>query len=111
MVMAIKSVGNEAKLLIIRHLMEGRMGFNELKRHSGMNSKTLSSALKSLERDGMVNREVVSTRPFKVLYSLTEKGMELKPALESFGEWASKWLAPREHEKIMQSAEAAETLK
>lgn len=91
MVAAIRIVGNETKLIVVRYLMDGDKGFNVLKRSSGMNSKTLSSTLKSLENDGIVNREIVSTRPFKVSYSLTEKGRDLKNVLESLGDWARKW--------------------
>ena len=40
----------------------------------GISSRTLSLRLKSLEEMGWVRREVVTDRPPRVLYSLTEKG-------------------------------------
>jgi DNA-binding HxlR family transcriptional regulator len=62
------------------------------RRESGINSKTLSLTLRFLEQQRIVKREIVSTRPFNVQYSLTASGVELKPALEAFGDWGSKWL-------------------
>jgi DNA-binding HxlR family transcriptional regulator len=88
----IRKLGSEAKLIIVRYLgMEG-LGFNELLRATGLNSKTLSYTLKALESDGIILREVISTRPFKVHYSLTPKGHDLGPALDKLGEWGRKWL-------------------
>ena len=89
---AIRTVVTESRLLVVRHLFTGPKGFNELWRVSGINSKTLSLSLKFLEQQGIVNREILSTRPFAVEYSLTPSGLELKPALEAFGNWGSKWL-------------------
>jgi DNA-binding HxlR family transcriptional regulator len=89
---AIKAIMTESRMLIIRHLFTGPKGFNELLRASGINSKTLSATLKFLEQYGLVNRKIVNTRPFLVQYSLTSAGLDLKPALESFGNWGAKWL-------------------
>ena len=97
-VAAIQSIGSESKLLVLRHLLQGPKRFNELLRYSGINSKTLSAALKSLEQDRIVEREVISTRPFVVQYSLSPSGEALQPAFEAIGEWGRKWL-PKHPEK------------
>jgi len=89
---AIKSIVTESRMLVVRHLFTGPKGFNELLRTSGINSKTLSATLKFLEEYGIVDRKIVSTRPFLVQYSLTQAGLELKPALEALGNWGVKWL-------------------
>jgi len=89
---AIKSIVTESRLLVVRHLFTGPKGFNELLRASGINSKTLSATLKFLEDYGIVDRRIVSTRPFLVQYSLTPAGLDLKGALEAFGNWGAKWL-------------------
>jgi len=90
---AIKSIVTESRLLVVRHLFTGPKGFNELLRVSGINSKTLSATLKFLEDYGIVDRKIVSTRPFLVQYSLTPAGLELKSALEALGNWGAKWLS------------------
>jgi DNA-binding HxlR family transcriptional regulator len=89
---AIKSIVTESRLLVVRHLFAGPKGFNELLRVSGINSKTLSATLKFLEEYGIVDRKIVSTRPFLVQYSLTPAGLELRSALEALGNWGAKWL-------------------
>ncbi|MGA2790546.1 MAG: helix-turn-helix domain-containing protein [Candidatus Bathyarchaeia archaeon] len=89
---AIKAIVTESRLLVVRHLFTGPKGFNELLRASGINSKTLSATLKFLEQNGIVRREVISTAPFSVQYSLTASGLELEPALEGLGKWGKKWL-------------------
>lgn len=91
-VATIQSIGSESKLLVLRHLLQGPKRFNELLRSSGVNSKTLSSALKSLERNQIVIREVISTRPFTVQYSLSPSGASLGPVFEAMGEWGRRWL-------------------
>jgi len=96
---AIKGIVTESRLLVVRHLFTGPKRFNELLRVSGINSKTLSMTLKFLEHRGIVRREVLSTRPFTVEYSLTESGRELQPVLEGLGKWGSKWL-PEFNDKI-----------
>ncbi|HEV2390395.1 MAG TPA: helix-turn-helix domain-containing protein [Nitrososphaerales archaeon] len=82
----------EAKLRVIRDLIGGPKGFNALMRATGINSKTLSSNLKFLEQRGVVTRQVVTTKPYSVQYSLTASGKELGPVLEEFGRWGAKWL-------------------
>jgi DNA-binding HxlR family transcriptional regulator len=92
MVRTIRTMVSESRLIVVRHLLEGPKGFNELMRTSGINSKTLSITLKYLEDRGVVVRRIVSTRPFKVQYSLSQSGEDLKPVLNALGEWGTKWL-------------------
>jgi DNA-binding HxlR family transcriptional regulator len=49
--------------------------------------KTLSSALKELERDGLVDRKEYPQIPPKVEYRLTERGQSLIPILDALCEW------------------------
>jgi DNA-binding HxlR family transcriptional regulator len=86
-------VGNEKKLMIVRFLLDRPMRFNQFLK-VGLDSKTLSRALKSMETQGLVNRAVISTQPFSVEYSLTEKGRELKPVIDSLRSWAERWVMP-----------------
>jgi DNA-binding HxlR family transcriptional regulator len=91
-VATIQNIGSESKLLVLRHLLQGPKRFNELLRSSGINSKTLSASLKSLEQNRIVIREVISTRPFTVQYSLSPSGLSLEPVFEAMGDWGRKWL-------------------
>ncbi|MNP10873.1 HTH-type transcriptional activator HxlR [compost metagenome] len=65
--------------------------FNDLKRQIGVITyKILSSQLKELEADGMVNRKEYPQIPPKVEYSLTDKAKTLLPIMEELCEWGTK---------------------
>ena len=54
--------------------LKNTMGFSELKRILGINSRTLSDKLKLLTEEGYVERYVIDDSPLRVEYSATEKG-------------------------------------
>jgi DNA-binding HxlR family transcriptional regulator len=67
-----------------------------VRRHSRLHShllvskKVLSEALKSLERDGLVRRQVFGETPVRVEYSLTPLGRSLTGPLFALWEWANE---------------------
>ncbi len=90
---AVGVIGTEWRLAIIHTLLEGPQRFSELlKSNPKLNAKTLSATLKFLEGQGVVQRTVVSTRPFSVVYSLTEMGLGLAPAARELRAWGERWL-------------------
>lgn len=92
-VKAIKEIGGEWKLIVIRYLADGPQGFNELmKRIPDVNSKTLASTLKYLEEHSIIDRHIESTRPFRVKYSLAPKGVSLDSALSDLKKWGEEWV-------------------
>ena len=78
--------------VIIHRLLEsGALGFNDLKDEvGGISSKVLSESLEDLENKGIVNREVISEKPFRVKYTLTEIGKELEPTVKEMISWGRK---------------------
>lgn len=69
---------------IIWYLSKSPRRFTELKSDiAGISAKMLTQRLKRLEADGVVRRQVMPTSPPTVEYSLTELGLELKPAIEA----------------------------
>jgi DNA-binding HxlR family transcriptional regulator len=88
----IKVIGTEPRLLILRYLFDGPRGFNKLLKETKLSSKTLSSTLKSLQESGIIERRIISTRPFKVEYSLTDKGKELEDLFKVMRMWGEKWV-------------------
>ncbi len=93
---AISIIGTEWRLAIAHRLLDGPQRFSELLRsNSRLNAKTLSATLKYLEHAGVVQRTVVSTRPFSVVYSLTEMGLSLAPAIRELRAWGERWVLPR----------------
>ena len=80
------------KMFILYTLMEfGTVRFNEMQKYIGtITFKTLSSTLKQLEADGLVNRKEYPQIPPKVEYSLTEAGKSLIPILDQMCEWGDQ---------------------
>jgi DNA-binding HxlR family transcriptional regulator len=104
---AVGVIGTEWRLSIVHRLLEGPQRFSEiLKSNPRLNAKTLSATLKFLEGQGVVQRTVVSTRPFSVVYSLTEMGLGLAPAARELRLWGERWLLPR-HSAANRAANAA----
>ena len=69
---------------IIWYLSGGPRRFSELKHDlSGISAKMLTQRLRDLTESGVVARTELSTSPPTVEYSLTETGMELKPAIDA----------------------------
>jgi len=83
-------VGDKWTLFIMREFLfnENKQGFNQLLRGlKPISSRTLAIKLKKLEENKLLIRKVKDTRPITVEYSVTKKGLKLKQALQSLGEW------------------------
>lgn len=82
-------VGDKWSILVIRHLREGPVRFNELRRDlGGITHKVLTSTLRGLDRDGFVSRTVTPTVPPRVDYALTALGQELMEPIDMLATWA-----------------------
>jgi DNA-binding HxlR family transcriptional regulator len=78
-------------VIVDRLLAVGPLGFSALQDAvDGISSKVLSDSLEDLEDNGIVSREVVSEKPFRVEYSLTERGQELEVVIDAMREWGEK---------------------
>lgn len=83
-------------LHIVRALLEGPRGFNELSRSSGgCNPATLAQRLDELEARGLVDKEVKSVMPPRTIYELTTAGAELKEVIEAVDRWGRKHISAR----------------
>ena len=54
--------------------LKNALGFADLKKAIGVNSRTLSDKLKLLTKNGYLQRNVTSGPPLRVEYKLTQKG-------------------------------------
>lgn len=76
-------------LLLLIALSEGEQRWSTLRRRAdGISEKMLAQTLKTLERDGLVNRHAQATIPPRVDYSLTDRGHELSALLVPLAAWA-----------------------
>src|SRR5262249_17580147 len=79
--------------LIIQILAGGTMRYAALQREiGGISQKMLTQTLRSLERDGLVQRTVHPVVPPKVEYSLTKLGRTLIEPLQGLCRWWEKQL-------------------
>ncbi|QIB74435.1 helix-turn-helix transcriptional regulator [Halogeometricum borinquense] len=82
-------------VIVDRLLKSGPCGFSELQNLIGnISGKALSNNLKELEADRIVNRSVISERPYRVEYALTDRGRDLEPLIVAMREWGSKHFDP-----------------
>ena len=87
------NIANKWALLIINTLGEDTRRFTEL--HAaveGISHKMLTQTLRTLERDGVVNRLVHPTVPPRVDYSLTEAGLSLQTTVNAMCVWTRRHL-------------------
>ena len=82
-------LGDKWVLIILIKLHEnGIVRFNELfKLIPSISEKMLSSALRSLEADGLIHRKVYPEVPPRVEYKVTELGESLIPCIEELIKW------------------------
>ncbi|MEU4350092.1 helix-turn-helix domain-containing protein [Streptomyces sp. NPDC023838] len=74
----------------------------ELRRQlPSLSEKVLTQALREMEADGLVHREVHEGLPLKTVYSLTDFGRELSEALAPLTDWG--------HRRLEKLAEAQST--
>lgn len=85
---ALEQISGKWKGLIVFHLMDGTLRFNELSRRVGrVTQRTLTKQLRELEADGIVHREVFAVVPPRVDYSLTQKGRSLREVILALRSW------------------------
>ncbi|OYR53538.1 winged helix-turn-helix transcriptional regulator [Halorubrum halodurans] len=90
---SIEQIGSQWRLVVLYELQNGERRFNELKRETDANARTLSRVLDDLQESGFVDRRMEEDAPVATYYSLTDKGESLAPVFTEIGEWAQEWLA------------------
>jgi len=78
----LENVTGKWGILALVALIEGSYRFNALRRRvDGVSEKMLAQTLHALERDGLIRRDVQSTIPPNVQYSLTPPGTRVATRL------------------------------
>ncbi|TCB88282.1 transcriptional regulator [Micromonospora zingiberis] len=85
----LRRVNDKWTLLLITLLGRHPYRFNELHRAvEGISPRMLTRTLRTLESDGLVEREVFPTVPPSVEYRLTPLGVSLLEPLAALADWA-----------------------
>ena len=83
------TVGDKWTALVMCGLSTGSKRHGELRdRIAGVSQKMLTQTLRTLERDGLVNRTVTASVPVTVTYELTELGHSLQRVIHGLKDWA-----------------------
>lgn len=92
-------IGGKYKALILWHLSERTMRFNELQKTlQTATPRVLTHQLRELEAQQLIHREVYPVVPPKVEYSITELGRSLIPILTQMRDWGAAYLRERDIE-------------
>lgn len=88
----ISHLSDKWSLFVIHTLsQEEKMRFNEIqKKVDDISHRMLTVTLRSLEADGLVNREIYPEVPPRVEYNLTPLGQSLLEPIEGLVSWAIK---------------------
>jgi DNA-binding HxlR family transcriptional regulator len=85
---AISLIDGKWKCVVLFHLLEGTVRFNEIRRRvPGVTQRMLTNQLRELEADGLIVRTVYAQVPPKVEYSLSPLGRSLEPILVALKLW------------------------
>lgn len=96
--------GDKWSLLIVRDLMFAKQCTygDFLKSDEKIATNILASRLKSLEDKGIINKSEHPDSKAKVLYRLTQKGIDLLPLMIEINLWAEKYFdIPTERKKML----------
>jgi DNA-binding HxlR family transcriptional regulator len=89
---AVEVLGDRWTPLVLRELMVGANGFNDIHRGIPRASRSLlAQRLRTLERQGLVRKESAG-RGHPGRYVLTPAGLSLTPVIWDMGRWAAAWM-------------------
>lgn len=78
-------------LQVLDELCEQPLRFNELRRAVPVvTQKSLTATLRRLERNGMVDRVIVSSRPIAVEYRISTLGRSIQDLIDALFHWSAE---------------------
>lgn len=85
----LQTIASKWTVIVVTQLAEGPCRFSELRRAvGGVTQKSLTTCLRELERNGLVERVVTASVPPRVDYALTPLGQTLMEPLSALTSWA-----------------------
>ena len=87
-------IGGKWKGKLLYHLFKGSKRHGELRKLiPTATQRMLTTQLRELEEDGIVDRKVYAQVPPKVEYSISERGQSLKPVIDLMWQWGKDFIA------------------
>jgi DNA-binding HxlR family transcriptional regulator len=104
---AVELIGARWSGAILQAMCTGHTRYAEIKAAvPGLSDTMLAHRLRTLEREGLLERIVVPATPVQVEYRLTEMGLDLKPVLENLISWSHRWIPLPAQEEALVSPQA-----
>ena len=88
---ALEVVGERWSLLIVRAVMHGNRRFGEIQESLGIARNVLSARLQRLIDEDILERRAYQESPPRHEYFLTQKGLDLWPALIALLNWGERY--------------------
>ncbi len=90
---SLEVIGERWSLLIVRDVMNGNRRFGEIQASLGIARNVLSARLQGLVDEDILERRAYQESPPRHEYFLTEKGLDLWPALIALMHWGDRYSA------------------
>jgi DNA-binding HxlR family transcriptional regulator len=101
-------IGGKWKLLVIYLVSNGINRFGKMSMMlRGISKQMLTTQLRELEGDGIIERRIYAEIPPRVEYFLTAKGQSLLPIIALMKEWGLSHLQEERRETLDQRRETA----
>jgi DNA-binding HxlR family transcriptional regulator len=91
---ALEVIGERWSLLIVRDVFLGLRRFDAIQANLGIARNVLQARLHKLIDQGVLERRLYQERPERYEYRLTEKGLDLWPALVALMNWGDRHAGP-----------------
>jgi DNA-binding HxlR family transcriptional regulator len=91
---ALDAAGEWWTPLILRDVAYGIRRFGEIQDDLGISANVLSDRLETLVAEGLLETRAYQSRPERHEYRLTDKGLDLVPALLALMQWGDRWAWP-----------------
>jgi DNA-binding HxlR family transcriptional regulator len=104
----VRHVGEWWTLLILHDAFDGYTRFDDFQRNLKISSSMLTTRLKSLVDDGLLERTQYQDKPPRYEYVLTSLGRSLRPVIITLAAWGNERLAAEERSMILVEAGTGE---
>jgi DNA-binding HxlR family transcriptional regulator len=98
---ALGYVGEWWTLLILHDAFDGYTRFDQFQENMRISSSMLTSRLKTLVANGILERRPYQSRPTRYEYVLTDLGRSLRPVIVALAAWGNARLDPSQRSMIL----------
>ncbi|MFD7876908.1 winged helix-turn-helix transcriptional regulator [Streptomyces sp. NPDC059766] len=101
-------VGEWWTLLLLHDAFDGYTRFDQFQENLGISTSMLTTRLKRLVADGLLERRPYQSNPVRHEYVLTDLGRSLRPVIVTLAAWGNSRLAPEQRSMILVDADSGE---